>query len=66
MPLDITLLGIQMPTLLPIFVVAAVLQILVDRIMSDAGIYKYVWHPGLFRTAVFVSLFSIPSLIIYN
>lgn len=66
MPLDITLLGIQMPTLLPIFVGVAILQILVDRIMSDAGVYKLVWHPGLFRTAVFVVLFTLPCLLIYT
>jgi len=66
MPLDITLLGVQMPTLLPIFVAAAVVQILVDRILSDAGVYRRVWHPGLFRTAVFVVLFTVPCLLIYT
>jgi len=66
MPLDITLLGIQMPTLLPIFVFTAVLQIFLDRMMSDFGIYKHVWHPGLFRTSVFVCLFTIPCLFIYQ
>jgi len=66
MPLEITLLGIQMPTLLPIFVAVAVLQILVDRILADAGVYKHVWHPGLFRTAVFVCLFTLPCLLIYT
>ncbi|MGA9046969.1 DUF1656 domain-containing protein [Sulfuricurvum sp.] len=66
MPLDITLFGIQMPTLLPIFVTVAVVQIFVDRAMSDSGIYNHVWHPGLFRTAVFVCLFTIPCLLIYR
>lgn len=66
MPLDITLFGIQMPTLLLIFVMSAVVQILLDRVMSDAGIYNHVWHPGLFRTAVFICLFTIPCLLIYR
>ncbi len=66
MPLDITLFGIQMPTLLPIFGAAALVQILLDRIMSDAGVYNHVWHPGLFRTAIFVCLFSAPCLLIYH
>jgi len=66
MPLDITLFGIQMPTLLPIFVTAAVVQIFVDRVMSDSGIYNHVWHPGLFRTAVFVCMVTIPCLLIYR
>ena len=66
MPLDITLFGIQMPTLLPIFVIAAVVQILIDLLMADGGLYNYVWHPGLFRTAIFVCLFTIPCLFIYH
>lgn len=66
MPLDITLFGIQMPTLLLVFAIAAVIQILVDRLMSEGGLYNYVWHPGLFRTAIFVCLFSIPCLLIYR
>lgn len=66
MQLDITLFGIQMPTLLLIFVMSAVVQILLDRMMSDAGLYNHVWHPGLFRTAVFVCIFTIPCLLIYR
>ncbi len=66
MPLDIVFLGVQMPTLLPIFVIVGVLQVLIDRIMSDAGFYNYVWHPGLFRTALFVILFALPCLSIYH
>jgi hypothetical protein len=66
MPLDITLFGIQMPTLLPVFVITGILQILLDRLMSDAGVYQHVWHPGLFRTGIFVCLFTIPCLFIYR
>ncbi|MGD9970203.1 MAG: DUF1656 domain-containing protein [Sulfuricurvum sp.] len=66
MPLDITLLGIQMPTLLPIFIATSGFMILLDRIMSDFGIYNHVWHPGLFRTSVFVCLFTVPCLFIYH
>lgn len=66
MLLDITLFGIQMPTLLVVFVITAILQLLLDRVMADAGVYNHVWHPGLFRTALFVCLFTIPCLFIYN
>jgi len=66
MSLDIVLLGIQMPALIPIFVIVAILNILIDRIMSDMGLYKYVWHLGLFRTAFFITLFAICSLIVYH
>ncbi len=66
MPLDITLFGVQMPTLLPVFLVTALLMILLDRIMADLGTYARVWHPGLFRTAIFVCLFTIPCIAIYR
>ena len=66
MPLDITVLGVQMPTLLPIFVFVAFVMIWLDRFMSNIGFYKYVWHSGLFRTALFVCFFSSSCLIIYR
>ncbi len=66
LPLDITFLGVQMPTLLPIFVSLAVFMIWVDTILSELGAYKYVWHAGLFRTALFVCLFSFACLTIYH
>lgn len=66
MPLDITLYGVQMPTLLPIFVVTALFQIVLDRLLADLGAYNYIWHAGLFRTALFVCLFTLPCLYIYH
>lgn len=66
MPLDITIAGVQMPTLLPIFVIVAILQIAIEPILADLGIYRYVWHAGLFRTALFVCLFTLPCLYIYQ
>lgn len=66
MPLDITLYGIQMPTLLPIFVIVAILQVTVDSIIADTGIYNHVWHPGLFKMALFVCFFSLACLTIYH
>lgn len=66
MPLDITLYGVQMPTLLPIFVAVAILQIAIDGIITDTGIYSHVWHPGLFKMALFVCLFALACLTIYN
>ena len=66
MPLDITLYGVQMPTLLPIFVIITILQIAVDGIIAQTGIYKYVWHPGLFKIALLVCFFSSVCLFIYH
>jgi protein AaeX len=64
--LVITLFGNEIPTLVVIFVVAGIVQILLNRILADLGVYNYVWHPGLFRTALFISLFTATSLLIYK
>lgn len=66
MPLDVTLYGIQMPTLLPIFIIVAILQIAADGIIADTGLYSHVWHPGLFKMALFVCFFTLACLIIYH
>jgi len=66
MGLVTTIFGVQVPTLVFIFLIAGVLQLVINRILQDLRVYHYVWHPGLFRTALFICLFSIPSLIIYN
>lgn len=66
MNLVITLFGNEIPTLVVVFVVIGIVQILLNRILADTGVYNYVWHPGLFRTALFVSLFAMASLLIYD
>lgn len=66
MNLVITLLGNEIPTLVVIFIVAGIVQIFVNRVLADLGVYNYVWHPGLFRTALFVCFFTIPSLLVYK
>jgi heme/copper-type cytochrome/quinol oxidase subunit 1 len=66
MNLVMTLLGNEIPTLVVVFIIAGVVQIFINRILADLGVYNYVWHPGLFRTALFVCIFVIPSLLIYK
>jgi protein AaeX len=64
--LVITLFGNEIPTLVVIFVIVGIIQILLNRILADIGVYNYVWHPGLFRTTLFVILFTMASLSIYK
>lgn len=66
MNLVITLFGNEIPTLVVIFVMVGIVQIVLNRILADIGVYNYVWHAGLFRTALFVILFTLASLTIYN
>lgn len=66
MNLVITLFGNEIPTLVVIFIMVGVVQIILNRILADLGVYNYVWHPGLFRTALFVVLFTLASLTVYK
>ncbi|MBL0708601.1 MAG: DUF1656 domain-containing protein [Sulfurimonas sp.] len=62
----ITIGGVQMPALIAIFIAATFVQIVLNYILSSIGFYKYVWHEGLFRTALFVCIFTIPAIYIYQ
>lgn len=66
MNLVITLFGNEIPMLVVIFIMAGIVQIILNRILSDVGVYNHVWHPGLFRTALFTVIFSLASLVIYK
>ncbi|AXX86765.1 MULTISPECIES: DUF1656 domain-containing protein [Malaciobacter] len=66
MHLIVSLFGIQIPALILIFLFAGVIQILLNRVFADLGVYEFVWHPGLFRTAIFICIFASFSLIIYK
>ncbi len=62
----ITIFSIQIPALIAIFVAAIFVQIILNFILTSIGFYKYVWHAGLFRTAMFVCIFTIPAIYIYR
>lgn len=66
MNLIISIFGVQIPTLIVILVLCFIIQILVNKIFNENGVYDFVWHPGLFRTAVFACIFTSLSLIIYK
>ncbi len=47
-----------MPSLLLVFVFSLLLQWAVDWVGGRYGLYRYVWHPPLFRVAVFFCCFG--------
>ncbi|MES2103567.1 MAG: DUF1656 domain-containing protein [Pseudomonadota bacterium] len=65
MPREIALLDALVPTLLLVFVAAMLLQVALDRIFALLGVYRYVWHPGLFRVALFVCIFGGLALLLH-
>jgi hypothetical protein len=64
MPREFALLDALVPTLFLAFLASVVFQTVLDRIMGRYGVYRYVWHPPLFRFSVFVCIFGVCGLLI--
>lgn len=54
---DVLVAGVQFPFLMAVFVAAGAVHLVLDRLLVALGMYAWVWHPGLFRIAVFACLF---------
>jgi hypothetical protein len=59
---DINIYGVYLPGTMVAATAALLLHRAVRRLLLAAGLYKLVWHPALFDTAIFVSIFSLISL----
>lgn len=64
MPREFSLLDALVPTLFLAFLVSVVLQAILDRIMGRIAIYRHVWHPPLFRAALFICIFCSCGLLV--
>ena len=62
MPRETILFGAQLPVLVPLFLVAGLGMLLLDRLFAIFGLYGLVWHPALFRVSLFVCLFALMGL----
>jgi hypothetical protein len=63
MPREFTLLDALVPTLLLAFMASFFLQALIDKVFGRFGLYRYVWHPPLFRVSLFVCIFGLLGLL---
>jgi len=64
MPREIALGDALVPGLLILFVVALLALWLFDSIAGRFGLYRLIWHPPLFRLAVFVCVFGAFALLL--
>lgn len=55
---EINLDGIYLPPLLGYLVGTAVLWYILRYLLDRLGVYRFVWHPPLFNTALYVMLLS--------
>lgn len=65
MPREVAIGDVLAPGLLPLFVLMLGLLWLLDWAAGRYGLYRHVWHPSLFRLAVFVGAFSGLGLLLF-
>jgi len=51
--------GVFLSSVLVSAVIALVASFVLRRVLSWAGAYRFVWHPALFDTALFVILWAV-------
>jgi hypothetical protein len=66
MPPEIEFYGVLMPGLLPVFLLSFAVMVLFDLVLGRAGLYRRLWHPSLFRFALFVCLFGAAGLLLIH
>lgn len=64
MPREFAFLDALVPTLFLAFLLSVVLQSLLDRIIALLGVYRFVWHPPLFRLSFFFCIFGACGLLV--
>ncbi|WP_346837068.1 DUF1656 domain-containing protein [Microbulbifer sp. SAOS-129_SWC] len=63
MPRELAVMGVLFPFLLPVFLLSLALLWALDRLLGRYGLYRYIWHPPLFRVAVFFASFGALGLL---
>lgn len=58
MPLELSIDGIFVPGILPLFLLSATAIWAIDWIGGRLGLYRLVWNPPLFRLALLTCLFG--------
>jgi protein AaeX len=65
MPREIAFGDALIPGLLVWFVLSLALLLLIDMAIGRFGLYRFVWHPSLFRIALLVCIFGSIALLLY-
>ncbi|MET0319825.1 MAG: DUF1656 domain-containing protein [Duganella sp.] len=66
MPRDMNFFGVLLPGILPLFLLTLVLQVALDSVLNQLGIYRRSWHPALVRVCLFVCIFSALLITLYK
>jgi hypothetical protein len=65
MPRELAIGDALVPGLLVLFVVSLLLLWLLDWLAGRFGLYRLVWHPPLFRLAMFVCVFGVLAMFLF-
>jgi hypothetical protein len=63
---EIALIGAYIPALVPLCIGGAALTWLIDRLLARVGLYRFVWHPALFRASLLACICGVLGLAVYR
>ena len=63
---EIDLFGVYVAPMAPMLVVAWLILIPVRRLADRFGLLHHVWHPALFKFAIYVIVLSVIVLVVAN
>lgn len=63
---EIAFHSFYVPTVTLLFVFGYLVTLAVDRILIITGAYRYIWHPSLFRIAIYIVICCGMSLVVYH
>jgi hypothetical protein len=66
MPREIAFHGVYLPTVTVLFIVGLLVMWVVDRLFASIGLYRYTWHPSLFRLSLFACIYGVMALTVYR
>ena len=66
MPVEIALTDALVPSLMLVYIGCLLLFLIIDTLVGHFGLYRYVWHPSLFRVALFFCLFGAAGLLWFH
>jgi hypothetical protein len=66
MPRDLAVPDAYIPTILLLFVSGALISWIFDRVLAAIGLYRFVWHPSLFRASMLVCICGTLGLAVYR
>ena len=64
MPREIAMFDALVPSLFLVFLLSVAVHAALDKVLGWWGVYRFVWHPPLFRFSCFVCIFGVGGLLV--